>query len=192
MLPTVFLSLSGKDREFVEQVLEHLPDGLAYFYPRSFENGEQLLSAMESRIGDAAIFVLFASKTSLSSVWVNFEIDRARIAKIKTPKMRVLVFMLDSDLSQNALPDWMREYWVPRSGLTPRDIARYVRGVLTGPEFSTSAQVYGRGGFLDGCMSVFQSAYLQTKDTPNIFHICWKHRYRSPHRPTFISEASIF
>ena len=90
MLPTVFLSLAGDDEPFVRRVQEFLPDGLAYFYPRSFVNGEQPLSAMEDRVGKATMFALFASK-NVSSCWVGVEIDRARVVKIKNPKMRVLV-----------------------------------------------------------------------------------------------------
>lgn len=42
MLPTVFLSLEGAEQGFVDKVRRFLPDGLAYFYPRSFANGEEL------------------------------------------------------------------------------------------------------------------------------------------------------
>ncbi len=91
MLPTVFLSFEGGDEKFVNQVQRFLPDGLAYFYPRSFANGEQLISAMEERVGQATMFALFASKKSLASPWVGFELDRARVEKIKSPKFRILV-----------------------------------------------------------------------------------------------------
>lgn len=80
------------DSLFVESVHKNLPDGLAYFYPKSFENGENLISAMEERVGQSRLFILFASRASVNSVWVNFEIDRARIAKIKDRTFKYLVF----------------------------------------------------------------------------------------------------
>ncbi|MGB7323838.1 MAG: TIR domain-containing protein, partial [Rubripirellula sp.] len=73
MLPTVFLSLSGSDAKFVSKVQKSLPDGLAYYYPMSFANGDNLIEAMESKVPEAQIFVLFASRASIASVWVGFE-----------------------------------------------------------------------------------------------------------------------
>src|ERR1700733_1667314 len=99
MLPNVFLSLSGHDEPFVAKVEEHLPDGLAHFYSRTFVTGELLLEAMERRVEGGAIFALFASKKSLESVWVKFEIDRARIAKIQHPNNKIFVFIIDSQIS---------------------------------------------------------------------------------------------
>src|SRR6202051_114717 len=42
-VPQIFLSLSGKDDAFVEKVWRHLPEGLAVFYRKSFQNGQELL-----------------------------------------------------------------------------------------------------------------------------------------------------
>ena len=114
MLPTVFLSLEGTNEGFVAQVQRFLPDGLAYFYPRSFANGEALISAMEDRVGKASLFVLFTSKKAVKSPWVGFEIDKARLAKIKDPKFRIIVVALDHDVTHADLPGWMRDYWVDR------------------------------------------------------------------------------
>jgi hypothetical protein len=37
---------------------------------------------MEKRIGGASVFALFSSRASLTSKWVAFEIDRARLNHI--------------------------------------------------------------------------------------------------------------
>jgi hypothetical protein len=55
MLPTVFLSLSSTDVRFVTDVHKLLPAGLAHFYPRSFANGENLITAMEQRVEGALV-----------------------------------------------------------------------------------------------------------------------------------------
>lgn len=170
-LPTVFLSLSGADEPFVRRVHEFLPDGLAYFYPRSFENGENLISAMEERVAEATMFVFFASKASLASCWVGFELDRARLAMIKKPKTRVLVFTIDKDIDHADLPPWMQEYWVGKVGTGAREIARYIRRSLIVGFLAElpGNQVYGRGALVDKARAEVADAVVRTGQTPNVF-----------------------
>lgn len=173
MLPTVFLSLEGGDEIFVSQVQRFLPDGLAYFYPRSFENGEQLIQAMEERVGRATLFALFASKKSLSSPWVGFEIDRARVAKIKDPKFRIIVIPIDRTVTHADLPAWMRDYWVDKVGNGPREVARYIRRALVSNLLShlPGNQVYGRGALVDQAVGMIGDVVLRTEQTPNVLVI---------------------
>jgi hypothetical protein len=170
MLPTVFLSLEGSDQNFVSQVQRFLPDGLAHFYPRSFANGEELISAMETRVGQATMFVLFASKKALSSPWVGFEIDRARVAKIKDPKFRIIVVAVGNDVTHGELPSWMRDYWVNNVGNGPREIARYIRrALISGPLSQLPGnQVYGRGDLIDNAIGQIGEIVLRTEQTPNV------------------------
>jgi hypothetical protein len=171
MLPTVFLSLEGTSERFVAQVQRFLPDGLAYFYPRSFANGEALISAMEERVGKASLFVLFASKAAVKSPWVGFEIDKARLTKIKDPKFRIIVVPLDSHVTHADLPGWMRDYWVGSVGQGPREVARYIRrALITGPLSSLPGhQVYGRGDLVDTAVNRVGEILLRTEETPNVF-----------------------
>ena len=170
-LPTVFLSLGGGDEPFVRRVHQFLPDGLAYFYPRSFENAENLISAMEESVGEATMFAFFASKASLASCWVGFELERGRIAKIKNPKMRVLVFLIDQDVRHADLPPWMREYWVGKVGYGQREIARYIRrALIIGPLGELPGnQVYGRGGLIDRARADIADIVIRIEQTPNVF-----------------------
>ncbi|HZK99060.1 MAG TPA: TIR domain-containing protein [Caulobacteraceae bacterium] len=170
MLPTVFLSLEGADANFVTQVQRFLPDGLAHFYPRSFGNGEELVAAMEARVGHATMFALFASKKSVASFWVGFEIDQARIAKIKDPKFRIVVVPIDREVTHADLPAWMRNYWVARVGDGPREIARYIRRTLISGPLShlPGSQVYGRGALVDSAVGMVGEVVLRTEQTPNV------------------------
>jgi hypothetical protein len=171
MMPTVFLSLEGANERFVEQVQRFLPDGLAYFYPRSFANGEALISAMEERVGKASLFVLFASKRAVKSPWVGFEIDKARLAKIKDPKFRIIVVALDPEVTHADLPQWMGDYWVGPVGKGPREIARYIRRALIAGPLSNlpGNQVYGRGDLVDKAVNQVGEIVLRTEETPNVF-----------------------
>lgn len=170
MLPTVFLSLSGSDVEFVGKVHKSLPDGLAYYYPKSFANGDNLIEAMETKVPDAKIFVLFASRASIASVWVGFEIDQARIAKIKSSKVRILVFPVESGLTSRDLPEWMQGYWIGQAGLSERDISRYIRNLLSQSIYDSlhASQIFGRGALIDNVSGQYLSATASTKVKPNI------------------------
>lgn len=170
MLPNVFLSLSDSDAAFVNAVEEFLPDGLAHFYPKTFANGENLVAAMEKRVADSEIFVLFASRKSIDSVWVGFEVDRARLAKIKNPNVRLLVFPIDPTISARDLPEWMREFWVDGAGFSQRDVARFIRGVISEPPFGRqTGKIYGRGALLDGVSRDYEDIVLKVSEAPNVF-----------------------
>lgn len=168
--PTVFLSLSGHDAGFVERVHAHLPAGMAHFYPKSFANGEELISAMEERVGTAEVFVLFASAKSLDSHWVRFEIDRARVASITDSTRRLLVFPIEHSLPFDSLPAWLKEHWIPNAGLSPRDVARYIRNVLFQAAVAGTPlqNVYGRGHFVDQAVQSLTTTVVTTGNTPNV------------------------
>ena len=169
-IPTVFLSLSGKDENFVSRVHEYLPDGLAYFYPRSFATGENLISAMQARVGEASMFVFFASRASLISHWVGFELDQAHLSRIKNPRLQILVFLIDPNLSSDDLPVWMRDYWVGSVGHGPRDIARYVRRTVNSRLLGDlpGNEVYGRGTLTDKARAEIADVVFHTGETPNV------------------------
>ena len=171
MLPTVFLSLSGADVNFVGNVERNIPPGMAYFYPKSFENGENLISAMEERVAGSRIFVLFASRASVDSVWVKFEIERARLNKIQDPGFRFFVFPVEPGVDRDKLPGWMHEAWVPSAGRAAKDIARYLRGVLASmAELSgTILPPLGRGGLIDKARREYQNATFTNKVAPGLF-----------------------
>lgn len=170
-VPQIFLSLSGKDDTFVEKVWRHLPEGLAVFYRKSFQNGQELLSAMEAAVETSSVFALFASKESVASHWVKFEIDTARLTKLKRPAFRILVFPIESDVNISMLPAWMRQFWIPHAGNGPKDIARHIRHIIgTQPiaPVALSIPVIGRGQFLDIAIQRLMLAVRETHGTPNV------------------------
>jgi len=109
-VPQAFLSLSGEDDAFVEKVYRHLPDGLAFFYRKSFKNGEEILGAMERGVDRSSLFVFFASQASIASHWTNFELDQARLAAIRRPNFKILLFPLTPTIIPSMLPAWVRQY----------------------------------------------------------------------------------
>jgi hypothetical protein len=170
-VPQVFLSLSGKDDAFVERVWRNLPEGLAFFYRKSFENGQKLIDAMEAGVDRSSVFALFASKASLQSVWAGFEVDEARLNAIRRSNFRILVFPLSEDLAAAPFPKWMQQYWIPNAGYGPKDVARYIRNVLLSPAIAPSSlavRVIGRGQFLDVATQRLMTTVAETNATPNV------------------------
>lgn len=167
---TTFLSLSGADAKFVEGVHSHLPDGIAYYYPRSFTNGENLIEAMEERVGKATVFAFFASEASAKSHWVNFELDRARIRLITDKHFKLFVFPIDRKVTREMLPSWMTEFWIPNAGQNQRDIARYLRNAVAFQEIlnSPTGRGYGRGALSDVAMQSFTDNVVANGASPNV------------------------
>lgn len=167
---TVFLSHSSKDQLFIQQVYDRLPEGIAHLYRRTFDNGEYLLKAMEERIEQSTVFALFASRASLASDWVNFEIDRSRIQAIKNKKFRLLVFIIDRSLDRSELPSWMSEYWIQNCGYSSRDISRYLRSLLLfqGVLDARVVTPYGRGGLTDLAVRRWSESILANNRSPNV------------------------
>jgi hypothetical protein len=148
-----------------------LPVGLALFYRKSFSNGANLLAEMARGVDKASIFVLFVSRASLNSCWVSFEIDQARLAKIKRPNLRIIVIPLSSEVTSAMLPHWMQEFWVPRYGYNAKDIARYITQLLKDPPFSPPASTVrpiGRGQLLDIATQKLMTAVAEHGRTPDI------------------------
>lgn len=170
-VPQVFLSLSGHDDDFVEMVLKHLPQGLAFYYRQSFENGSKLVDAMEAAVTQSSVFAFFASAVSVKSIWAGFEIDRARIEKIKRPNLKIVVFPLSTEVEVSSLPAWMHEYWIPNAGMSPRDIARYIRHLLLSPGIAPAAlsiPVFGRGQLLDIATQNYMMGVASSGVAPNV------------------------
>ena len=79
MTPQIFLSLSFVDAAFVTAVRSRLPSGVARYFERSFERGEDLIDAMERGLDQSQVFVLFATRTALAAWPVKYEIEGARL-----------------------------------------------------------------------------------------------------------------
>lgn len=171
MIPQVFLSLSGEDDDFVDRVWRHLPEGLAIFYRKSFRNGQKLLEAMEAGVEASTVFVFFASEASLRSRWAGFEIDQARFNAIRRANFRILVFPLEAKVSSSMLPAWMQQYWIPNAGWNPKDIARYIRHVVTSQPIASptiAGPPIGRGQLLDVATRRWMAAISEFGQAPNV------------------------
>src|SRR5262249_5969530 len=121
---------------------------------------------------DSNLFVLFASKPAAESPWVRFEIERARVEHIRKSSHRILIFPTSPDVRINDLPEWLRDFWMPRAGWAAADIARYITTIILEPDRGISGGVVrtiGRGKTLDELEQI-AAEHLTRKHKPaNVF-----------------------
>lgn len=84
---------------------------------------------MEDAIRDSAIFVYFASQSSLNSLWVGFELNEARFHQALARIRKTLVVLLDDRLTASDFPSWMQRSKFLTSKAVP-PIARRVRALV--------------------------------------------------------------
>jgi thioredoxin-like negative regulator of GroEL len=172
MTPTIFLSLSFVDEAFVRAVYDRLPRGVARYYQRSFDRGEDLVEAMERNLDASEVFVLFASRASLKSLAVGFELDGARARTIFGKLKRVFVFPIETGIAFSNLPKWLQSSWQPNAGESPADIARFLTTVLLEPDRGLSVaapQVVGRGATVDAARRVAALHLQRRRAGPRVF-----------------------
>lgn len=172
MTPTIFLSLSFVDEAFVRAVYDRLPRGVARYYQRSFDRGEDLVEAMERNLDASEVFVLFASRASLRSLAVAFEINEARSRTIFGKMKRVFVFPIEPGLTFSDLPKWLQASWQPNAGESPADIARFLTTILLEPDRGLSIaapQVIGRGATVDAVRRLAAAHLQRRRSSPRVF-----------------------
>jgi len=103
-----FLSHSSTDKEFVRGVVRELGDLACVFDERSFESGAEFRTSIEEHLEDSDVLVLFASKNSIKSDWVKFELDEAWYQKLRGRLSHSLVFLMDDHTHYSDLPTWLQ------------------------------------------------------------------------------------
>jgi tetratricopeptide (TPR) repeat protein len=125
MNPRAFLSHSSADKDFVSAVAGRLGRHKIVFDVMHFDAGEELLNEMEKYVNSSEIFVFFASPKSLESYWVKFEVDLARLARIKGTLARSLTYVISNKVKISEIPKWLQASRIipmPGVGQVVRDI----------------------------------------------------------------------
>ncbi|MDX8124218.1 TIR domain-containing protein [Janthinobacterium sp. GMG2] len=104
-----FLSHNSFDKDFVERVFNELGSGRCVYDKDTFKKNSDLALQIREGLENSEIYVLFLSKSALSSKWVSSELDLAQELKIKWQIRQIMVFVLD-DTSWDSLPAWMGRY----------------------------------------------------------------------------------
>ncbi len=143
-----FLSHSSSDKAFVEAVAKRLGRQQVKFDQWVFETGEDFEKAINSSLDRSILFVLFASKASLDSLWVKYEAKQAHIRLLTKLMKSAMVFLIDSTISHLDLPKWMQKSLVRRVESAPA-VARSIQYKLNALQGVEQAPLfYGRNTLL--------------------------------------------
>jgi tetratricopeptide (TPR) repeat protein len=122
-----FLSHSSLDKPLVERVAQKLHSARVLIDRKNFQPGKRLADQIVECLEHSSLFVLFASKSSLASEWVQFEISEAERQAIANRLPSILVVLIDPEIKAEDLPEWMRETLATRQRRTPA----IVRAILS-------------------------------------------------------------
>ncbi len=118
-----FLSHSSIDKEFVREVANKLGRLSCIFDERSFSSGDNFKEAIEEHMEKTAVFIFFATKSSLESFWCDFEIDQAFYMKLKAKLSSAVVYIIDESVDFSLVPDWLKNTLIKHE-TSPAVIAR--------------------------------------------------------------------
>lgn len=124
-----FLSHSSSDNEIVHEVARQIGRAFVSLDINEFHAADDLVQSMESAVRDSAIFVYFASRSSMDSPWVAYEANEAKYYNAINRIKKLVVIILDDRIQPSDFPDWMRRVVFFKSH-APRPIARMIRGVI--------------------------------------------------------------
>lgn len=126
-----FLSHSSRDKEAVEAVALALGRQYCVYDKFAFETGDDFRTAIRTGLAASKVFVLFFSRHSRDSVWVGFEAREAELQSLGDYTSRALVYLIDSAVGIEDLPEWLRRSKVTRE-IAPSTIARDIREHIDG------------------------------------------------------------
>ena len=127
-----FLSYCHKDGKLVDSVAKHLGRQYCVYDKYAFQTGEEFKFSIQQSLDnkDTGVFVLFASKAALESIWVKFEIGEAWHRIIRERISTALVYIIDNEVSvEKDIPDWLLRGLIRRNN-TAQSIARDIRSHL--------------------------------------------------------------
>ena len=128
-MPRAFLSHSSVDKDYVDKVARQLKRSNVVFDSYCFEEGVDFRQSIIEGLDNAEVFVLFASRASLNSTWVKFELDEAQKRFIEGSIKKILVFTIGKNIDHKDLPYWLRNSLViPAPGHT--QAARFIHEKL--------------------------------------------------------------
>ncbi|MGZ5528157.1 MAG: tetratricopeptide repeat protein, partial [Limisphaerales bacterium] len=100
--------------------------------------------SIEKGLDGSAVFVLFASRESLSSLWVEFEIKESWFRVLEKKIKQSLVFIIDSSVEFSDLPAWLQRAKITKAN-APKPVSRIIRDHIDDLlRYETEAYFVGR------------------------------------------------
>lgn len=122
----VYLAHSSADKGYVDKVAKRLGRGRVVYDKMCFEPGVDFRESIRAGLAQSYLFVLFASKRSLESSWVKFEIGEAEWLQITGKPGTAIAIIIDSDVTIEQLPHWMQRCYIASIG-SPAHATRIIQ-----------------------------------------------------------------
>ncbi|MGR5145556.1 TIR domain-containing protein [Photobacterium alginatilyticum] len=107
-----FLSHSSKDKEsFVRIVKNEIKKEATIYDEDTFEKGMKPIDEIMSGLEDSSLFVIFLSEASLSSEWVEIELNKAKELLDDNIIQRIYPIIIDKNITyeDKRIPEWMQK-----------------------------------------------------------------------------------
>jgi len=121
-----YLAHSSKDKAYVDRVAHLLGRALAVYDKMCFEPGVDFRDSILEGLDKSRLFIFFASKYSLNSIYVKFEITEANWQLLREEMGGAIAIIIDKDVKIDQLPNWMQRCLVA-SIESPTQAARIIR-----------------------------------------------------------------
>ena len=138
-----YLAHSSEDKQYVEIVDKRLGRMHSEYDVKSFPPGFDFRDIIRNSLDKSNVFVLFASKKSLESTWVKFEIGEAEWQTIHEQIAGSIVIIIDTQIRPQDLPSWMQRCYAPTI-LNPRSAVHAIRNFMVQLEVVPLAIFVGR------------------------------------------------
>ncbi len=128
-----FLSHSSNDQELVRAVAKELGRQFCLFDEQVFSTGDEFKDSIEKALDASSVFVFFASRKALESIWVKFELKEAWFRRLNESLSQSIVYIIDSSIGIDDLPEWLRRALIRyenSSKLIARDIRFHLDELL--------------------------------------------------------------
>lgn len=105
-----FLSHSSKDKQVVEELAQRLGKERVFFDKWDLEGGDVLPAKIAEGIVDPSSkwFILIASKDSMDSHWVKYEVNVAILRQIEEENYKIIILKIDDCLIHPELSPYLR------------------------------------------------------------------------------------
>ncbi len=120
-----FLSHSSLDKEFVREVADQLGRTDCIFDEYSFSVGKEFEKSIIEHLDNTSVFVFFATRNSIDSLWCDYELKEAFYAKINKSLSRTIVFIIGEGIGFDKIPSWLKRALI-RTEMSPSIIAREI------------------------------------------------------------------
>ena len=124
----LFISHSSVQKNYVEELIEHIGRDFAIVDKYTFESGQELWKEIRSAIDECDYFIYLISEESLKSDWVRDEINYVR-EKIDEEQITFCSFIIDDkiDINHPSIKKWIKNTYLTDQYVHPRSLSRLLK-----------------------------------------------------------------